>query len=96
MMKIPTCRAGVVRCTTLQGTHHDHRKKNRIADPAVRPGPGCTGQLRSDSTGHAQQVEKIAQMTEENSAAAQSAAEISHEMAGIAQELHGIVNKYRI
>ena len=44
----------------------------------------------------AQQVEKIAQMAEENSAAAQSTSETSEEMEKLAQELHDIVVQYRV
>jgi methyl-accepting chemotaxis protein len=48
------------------------------------------------STDIAQQVEKIAQMTEENSAAAQSTSNTSEELVKLAQEMHQIVARYRV
>ena len=44
----------------------------------------------------AQQVEKIAQMTEENNAAARSTADTAGELAGLAQDMQQVVGRYRV
>ncbi|GBG03444.1 hypothetical protein AZSI13_27710 [Azospira sp. I13] len=48
------------------------------------------------STAIAQQVEKIAQMSEENSAAAQSTSDTAGELAHLAQEMQQVVAQYRL
>lgn len=44
----------------------------------------------------ARRIEQIAQMTEENSAAAKSAAETAHELAGLAAKLRQAVDRFRV
>lgn len=44
----------------------------------------------------AQQVEKIAQMTEENNAAARSTADTAGELSGLAQDMQQVVGRYRV
>lgn len=44
----------------------------------------------------AQQVEKIAQMTEENNAAARLTADTAGELSGLAQDMQQVVGRYRV
>lgn len=44
----------------------------------------------------AQQVEKIAQMTEENNAAARSTADTAGELAGLAQDMQQVVGRSQV
>ena len=60
----------------------------------LRPMPA--GEIVRETAVHRRLVEKIAQMSEENSAAAQSTSDTAGELAHLAQEMQQVVAQYRV